>query len=32
VLNGSRTAKQQADRLQAAWAKAEKAGDTLEKP
>ena len=32
VLNADRTAQEQADALQQAWAKAEKAGETLEKP
>jgi raffinose/stachyose/melibiose transport system substrate-binding protein len=32
VLNGSRTAQEQADALQEAWAEAEAAGETLEKP
>lgn len=32
VLNADRTAQEQADALQEAWAKAEKAGETLEKP
>ena len=32
VLNGSRSPEEQAEKLQAAWAKAKKAGDILEKP
>jgi len=32
VLNGSRTAQEQADALQAAYEKAKAAGETLEQP